>query len=100
MDRPCWDALSAAAITKIRAEFHAQHISNLAWACATIGILDRPLLAALSSRAISIITSFNPQDLGNTAWAFASLGVQDVPLLNAIAAESIRKLNDSQDFQP
>mmetsp|Transcript_48001 Transcript_48001/g.148156 ORF Transcript_48001/g.148156 Transcript_48001/m.148156 type:complete len:543 (-) Transcript_48001:115-1743(-) len=55
---------------------------------------DLPLLDALSSAAIPIITEFTPQGLSNTSWSYARLSIEARPLMHAIAAEALKRKNE------
>jgi len=58
----------------------------MAWAFATLSVLDCLLLDAIALRAL-----ISMQGVANTAWAFASLQVANCPLFDAIASESISR---------
>jgi len=59
---------------------------NLAWAIAKLGVLDPPLIHAISAAAMALIPQFDAQHISNTSWAFATLDVQDQPLSDALSA--------------
>jgi len=63
----------------------------MAWAFATLSVLDCLLLDAIASRALISIDHWSMQGVANTAWAFASLQVANCPLFDAIASESISR---------
>mmetsp|Transcript_43607 Transcript_43607/g.98976 ORF Transcript_43607/g.98976 Transcript_43607/m.98976 type:complete len:113 (-) Transcript_43607:134-472(-) len=63
----------------------AQHLSNIAWSLATLGVRDTPIMQSISAQAIGIIGTFSAQRLANTAWAVARLLCFDDPLCTAIA---------------
>jgi len=43
----------------------------MAWAFATLGLRDEPLLDALAAAAISKRIELNSQNISNMAWAYA-----------------------------
>ena len=55
-------------------DFIAQHISNTAWAFATVGQKNEPLFAALAKAAEQRMKDFKAQEISSTAWAFATVG--------------------------
>lgn len=55
VDTPVTGATAAERAEECR-EFHSQCIANTAWAYAKLGLLDAPLLAALSAQAVIKIT--------------------------------------------
>jgi hypothetical protein len=57
-------------------EGNARDISNVAWACATLGVQLPRLFSEIERRASWLVDDGNPQDSANTAWACATLGVQ------------------------
>lgn len=89
------NSLSASAIARIR-ECGPQDLANIAWAMAKLGLLHRPLIAAISAASIRMISAFGQQNLANMAWAFATLGVADAPLLASISAAALRNISDGQ----
>jgi len=83
---PLRPALSSEALPKIRqANFQALH--NMSWALATLDMVDNPLLAAIASSAIAIISAFDickvsfPElfdfvfTLPGLAWSYVNLHV-------------------------
>lgn len=66
----------------------------MAWAFATLGERDEPLLQAIAEDSIKERHEFNSQNLSNTSWAFATIGVTNEPLLKALAAEAIAKISE------
>ena len=53
-------------------EFAPQHLSNTAWAFATVCHLDETLFAALAKEAKQRRGQLFSQELANIAWAFAT----------------------------
>lgn len=67
---------------------------NIAWALAQLTILHAPLLTAISSAAIPILSDAFPQDLSFIAWSYAVLAFRiDETFLHAIAAEAVRPIS-------
>eukprot|EP00811_Abedinium_folium_P002453 NODE_1224_length_2554_cov_4.608158.p1 GENE.NODE_1224_length_2554_cov_4.608158~~NODE_1224_length_2554_cov_4.608158.p1 ORF type:complete len:473 (+),score=72.33 NODE_1224_length_2554_cov_4.608158:1011-2429(+) len=67
----------------------------MAWAEAALAVENLPLLQALASSSIRIITeALDAQHLSNTVWAFATLEYEHGPLCNAISAAALRTLSD------
>lgn len=66
-------ALSAAASRKIKEiqELSASTLANTAWAFATLGKFNEPLMDAIAEASIRKIREFDAESLSNTAWAFA-----------------------------
>lgn len=65
----------------------------MAWAFATAGQKDDPLIAALAEAAKRRFSSFTGQDISNMAWAFAKVGHWDVPLFAAMARATESKVD-------
>lgn len=61
-------AISAQVIANISL-FHSQNLTNTAWAYATLGLVDEPLMDAIAAASINRINSFIPMELTNLAWA-------------------------------
>ena len=61
-------------------EFKAQELANIAWAFATLALLDKTLFEALAREAKRRGSEFNAQSIANTAWAFAKPGQLDKTL--------------------
>lgn len=76
--------------------FCPQHLTNTAWSCAKLEVLNQPLMPAPAAASRPKLSEFNPQNLANTAWSFATLGYVDRTLLNAIAAAAIRIISDCE----
>jgi hypothetical protein len=53
--------------------FSPQHIANTAWAYATLGILNTPLMDGLIAAALApgMLDYFIPQEIANLMWAVA-----------------------------
>lgn len=75
------------------AEYSPQELANTVWSFATLGVLDIPLMAAISAAAIQKIDSFSPQHITNTAWSFAELFFWIEPLMTAISSEALRRIS-------
>lgn len=86
------EAISAASIANI-SDYNVQSLANTAWAVATLGIFNQPLMDAISKEAIRKISDCEAQNLSNIAWAFATLGLHNVPLLEAISAAAIANIS-------
>lgn len=82
---------------KLITEFSDQSLANMAWAFATLGIHDLPLLDAISAESIKKLSEFGQQQLANLVWAYATLGYTNLPLIDALAAEAIKKI---KEFKP
>lgn len=61
----------------------------MAWAFATLGVMNEPLMNAISAAALRKRTDYRTQNLSNTVWAYATLALLDGPLFQAISASSI-----------
>lgn len=74
----------------------AQHLSNLAWAYATLEFADEKVFKKVAAESILKINEFDPQGLANIAWAFAKLKLPHrVPLkelFGKIAGEAVLKV--------
>ena len=77
--------------------FNPKELSNVAWALATLGIIDREIFEAIGKRTIDSIRNFNEHDLSITAYAFARVGIRDTSLFEEIARESIKKIDSFID---
>ena len=64
------------------AEAEPQTVSNIAWACATLGFDAPNLFAEIDHRSEWLVKEGNPQSVANSAWACATLGF-DAPKLFA-----------------
>jgi hypothetical protein len=64
----------------------ARALSALAWAVATMGFLDRPLMAHIALYAMrdSVLFAFSPDGLAYLMWAFARLRVRHLDLFLAV----------------
>eukprot|EP00747_Dinoflagellata_sp_TGD_P054889 gnl/TRDRNA2_/TRDRNA2_149247_c1_seq1.p1 gnl/TRDRNA2_/TRDRNA2_149247_c1~~gnl/TRDRNA2_/TRDRNA2_149247_c1_seq1.p1 ORF type:complete len:101 (-),score=17.68 gnl/TRDRNA2_/TRDRNA2_149247_c1_seq1:98-400(-) len=69
-------------------EFSTQDLANTAWASATVGKSDGPLLCTLASLAMHRMGELKVQELANTVWAFATLLLSDATLFLALAKVS------------
>lgn len=49
---------------RVAAEFSAQSLANMAWACAKLGIDNPPLMHALAWQAAEMTADLRPQHLG------------------------------------
>ena len=58
-------------------ESRPQHLTNTAWAFATVGQKDKLLFTALAMAVQRRMEDLIPQELASTAWAFATLGQKD-----------------------
>jgi len=78
------DGMSKEVIKKI-GNCEAQNLSNIAWAFATLGLHNVPLLEAIATAAIANISAFNCQSFSTFFWSFSRLGNQNglAPLLPA-----------------
>lgn len=72
---------------------HAQVLSNVAWALATVQFLDLPLLEKLADLASRKFPNFKPFELSSMLWAFAKFedldaaaGVYTTPFFSIAAA--------------
>ena len=72
--------------------FGAQSIANTAWAYASVGLNEVPLLVGLAdrTRAGGVLPDFRPQHTANTAWAYARLGHRDPLLMDALTARTLQ----------
>ncbi|CAE8588630.1 unnamed protein product [Polarella glacialis] len=89
--RSCSQAL---AVKEVLAQASPVHLSNSAWALASLGVSDDAsmgTLAAIAEEAIAKIQLFQPLDLSKLSWAFASLGVCHAELFSAVAAAAVQK---------
>jgi len=90
---PLMASIAAAAIRSI-GEWCPQSLANMAWACASLDLMNLPLLQAIAAQSISKMGEFNPQELMNMSWAFATLSVFNRTLMEAISAAAIRKIGE------
>jgi hypothetical protein len=65
----------------------------MAWALATLGVVDAPAWSALAAAAEAAAPRMSPQGLSNTAWALARAGVADAGALEALAGAAYWSLN-------
>lgn len=77
------EALLARA-NQVMGTLSAQHAANIAWACASLGLRDEPLLQQLAGRASSLTFRCSAQGLAMLAWAYARLGVRHPGLVQAV----------------
>lgn len=85
------DALAEKAADKLQ-DFKPQHLANIAWSFATLGIYNETLFLRISHQIKQKLKDFTPQNLSNTVWAFAALGIHSEELFNVIADEVELKL--------
>jgi hypothetical protein len=64
---------------------------------ATLAIIDGPLLHAIASAAIPIISEFTQQALANTVWSFATIRLIHQTLLDSLSSSA---LNILDEFSP
>ena len=62
--------------------FLPQHVSNIIWAYATVGIIDSQLFTSFAPAVKSVLGQCSSQDLSNVAWAYAVANVNDPLLFN------------------
>jgi hypothetical protein len=70
-----------------------QGLSNLLWACATLGHKDPAFLAAATSECSVRMERMSSQNLSNVLWACATLGHADSRLLGNWAEAVMHKLD-------
>jgi hypothetical protein len=70
-----------------------QGLSNLLWACATLGHKDPSFLAAATHECGTRIERMSSQNLSNVLWACATLGHADGRLLSSWAEAVMHKLD-------
>ena len=63
-------------------KFEVQHLSNTAWAFATVSRRDYSLFAALALSAEGHLSHLTAQDVANTVWAFATISFRDVRIMD------------------
>lgn len=69
-----------------------QGLSNLAWAWATLGIQDHPMMKAIARRSLQI-PKLEPQSLANLVWAFSTVLFFDSTFFGAVAESALRDLS-------
>jgi len=72
-----------AAIQREREFSNSQHVANLLWANAAMGIVDKQLFLSFMPTAGKLIDSYTNQGLANIAWAYAVADVDAPTLFNA-----------------
>jgi hypothetical protein len=72
-------------------------LANIAWACAKLGYVYKPLFEAIASASLNRLSNFVPQDFANISWSFAKLGYLNTPLMKALAAAALLKI---REFNP
>lgn len=95
---PLMSAIVAAAAHGLE-KFSPQHLSNTAWAFATLRFLDTPFIARISEQAMTAMQasgSFRPDGLATLAWSCARVGYHHPQLFRAISAEMGQLLQGSQ----
>jgi hypothetical protein len=70
-----------------------QGLSNLLWACATLGHKDPTFLAAATHECGTRVERMSSQNLSNVLWACATLGHADGRLLSSWAEAVMHKLD-------
>ncbi|CAE8592878.1 unnamed protein product [Polarella glacialis] len=92
-------ALGAGAVgaKKIWPPFKSQELSNIAWACADLGMDDAELFDNVAEAAVHKINMFNAQEIANTALAFSSFSQRHPRLLNSLFKAAAQKC---QHFTP
>lgn len=96
-DVPLLHALSPAPLSRLascRFDNQGRQLSQLAWAFATLAVEDCPLLAAISSAALSQMQTYQPQSLSNLAWSVAKLKFLYLPLMDCIAPGAVGKMDE------
>lgn len=71
----------------------AQGLSNMLWACATLGHKDPAFLAAATHECSTRVERMSSQNLSNVLWACATLGHADSRLLGCWAEAVMHKLD-------
>jgi len=66
----------------------------MAWAFATLGSWDAPLLYAISSASRASVNAFGPQEISNLSWSCAPIAFRDDPLLEALASAAVARISD------
>jgi len=77
-------------VPRLRA-FLANHLANIVWAFAKLGIEAPAMFEAIEVEAQYKILSFDSQALANLAWAYATAGVEAEALLEAVADRCLEK---------
>ena len=83
---------------RIAKEGDPQHLSNIVWACATIGWKSVELLEAVAGQHGRIVRDGNVQAMSNITWAFAKLECNAETLFGAVAAQH-KRIAESSDVQ-
>lgn len=79
------EAIAKQAMAKL-SQFVSVDLSSFLWAFATRSVPNEPLLAALASASLPLISEFSPRNLAMMASSFSNLNVSHMPLREAIAA--------------
>jgi len=69
---------------------NTQELSNIVWACATVGCESAELFEAVAGQHKRIAKSGNVQDMSNICWSFAKLECNADALFGAVAAQHKR----------
>jgi hypothetical protein len=76
--------VARAAIQRKEEFNNSQHVANLLWAFATMGIIDKKLFLSFVPTAAKLINSCDNQHLINIAWAYAVADVDAPTLFNDV----------------
>jgi hypothetical protein len=73
-------------------QMEPQHLTNTAWAMATLGHKDAAFMGALVQAATPRLPFFSAQSLANMAWALAKFGHVDAVFMGSLVQEATSKL--------
>ncbi|KAL0042486.1 hypothetical protein WJX79_001309 [Trebouxia sp. C0005] len=98
LSRAMWNQISPLLCTRLPG-FNAQNLSNVMWACATLGFADDAVfLEAAAQAAIQMGKHLRGQNLANVAWAFAKLRHFDKALFEALSSQAITEADQMIDL--
>ncbi|DBB05895.1 TPA: hypothetical protein ACH3X3_009898 [Trebouxia sp. C0006] len=98
LPRAVWNQLSPLICARSPG-FNAQMLSNVIWACATMGFADDAVfIEAAAEAAIQMGKHLLEQNLANVAWAFAKLGHFDKALFEALSSQAIAVAHQMTDL--
>ncbi|DBA90245.1 hypothetical protein WJX77_003060 [Trebouxia sp. C0004] len=98
LPRAMWNQMSPLLCARLPG-FKAQMLSNVIWACATMGFADDAVfIKAAAQAAIQMRKHLQEQNLANVAWAFAKLGYFDKALFEALSSQAITVAHQMTDL--
>lgn len=97
LPRALWNQLSPLMCARLPG-FNAQMLSNVIWACATMGFADDAVFIEAAAQAtIQMGKHLREQNLAIIAWAFAKLGYFEKALFEAFSSQAVTVAHQMAD---